>query len=298
MIRVQNVSRRFGSVVALEAVSLQFEPGERVAVVGTNGSGKTTLLRALLGLLRVEGRIEVCGEDVAKAPEVALRALSYMPQVAPPLDAPVAELVRVFCTLRCRTMEQVSARARRLSLDLQAIGRTRVRDLSGGMKQKLLAAMALAAEAPVLVCDEPTANLDAAARAAFFEEVNARPATGILLLCSHRVDEVRHLVDRVIEMKDGRVVQDASLASLLASLRSFRVDVAFRDPRLGDSLSEDLAARGLARVSGGRFSGFFSQMDKVEVVSGVLATWRGQLADLSVLDVDTLAGERVLRSVK
>jgi len=211
MISIQNVSKKFGAVQALDAVSLELKPGERVALVGTNGSGKTTLLRALCGLLRVDGRITVFGADVAREPEVALRSLASMPQIAPPLDAPVKELVAAICTLRSRKPAAVIKRAERLGLDLEAVAKTRVRDLSGGMKQKLLAALALTAEAPVLVCDEPTANLDAAARATFFEDVLARPANSILVLCSHRVDEVQHLVQRVIQLDEGRVVQDGPL---------------------------------------------------------------------------------------
>ena len=65
MIAIHSVTKRFDRLLAVDAVSLQFAPGERVALVGTNGSGKTTLLRAMLGLLRVEGRIEVFGVDVA-----------------------------------------------------------------------------------------------------------------------------------------------------------------------------------------------------------------------------------------
>lgn len=219
MISIQNVSKSFGAVQALEAVSLELPPGSRVALVGTNGSGKTTLLRAMCGLLRVEGRITLFGSDVAREPEVALRSLSSMPQIAPPLDAPVAELVRAFCALRNRTPQAVASRARRLGLELEAVARTRVRDLSGGMKQKLLAALALTAEAPVLVCDEPTANLDPAARRVFFEEVLARPAHSILVLCSHRVDEVQHLVERVIQLEEGRVVADESVSDALARLK-------------------------------------------------------------------------------
>ncbi|GMU63159.1 MAG: hypothetical protein AMXMBFR34_49220 [Myxococcaceae bacterium] len=211
MIRFESVSKRFGPVQALDAVSLDIAPGERVALVGTNGSGKTTLLRALCGLLRVEGRVTVFGIDVQHEPEVALRSVACMPQVAPPLDAPVKELVAAVCALRSREVARCVQRAARLGLDLEAVARTRVRDLSGGTKQKLLAALALTAEAPVLVCDEPTANLDAASRGVFFEEVLARPANSILVLCSHRVDEVRHLVQRVVQLDEGRVVQDAAL---------------------------------------------------------------------------------------
>jgi ABC-type multidrug transport system ATPase subunit len=90
----------------------------------------------------------------------------------------------------------------------------RFRDLSGGMKQKLLAAMALATEAPILVCDEPTANLDGEARVSFFEQLAERPKGAVLVLCSHRVEEVRALVDRVIELRDGRVVRDGPAADI------------------------------------------------------------------------------------
>ncbi len=214
MIRFENVSKRFGKVLALDAVSLALKPGERVALVGTNGSGKTTLLRALCGLLRVEGRVLLGGSDVQREPELALRSLACMPQVAPPLEVPVGELVSAVCALRGRQPARCVARAARLGLDLEAVAKTRVRDLSGGMKQKLLAALALTAEAPVLVCDEPTANLDAAARAVFFEEVLARPATSVLVLCSHRVDEVRHLVTRVVQLDEGRVTHDGPLSTM------------------------------------------------------------------------------------
>ncbi|HET9450823.1 MAG TPA: ABC transporter ATP-binding protein [Aggregicoccus sp.] len=289
MIDVQSVRKRFGPVVALDGVSLSVRPGERVALVGTNGSGKTTLLRALCGLLRVEGRVHLYGEDVARVPQRALARLAYMPQVAPPLEVPVAELVRAHCALRSRTPAQVAERARRLGLDLESVARTRVRDLSGGMKQKLLAALALTAEAPVLVCDEPTANLDAHARAAFFEEVNARDEDDILVLCSHRLEEVRHLVDRVIELKDGRVVKDAPLSQVLSSLRTFRVELAFGEAVLDEPALGQLRAQGFARVAPGRFLGVFQGVEKMAVISGLVAAFGDRLVDLSVLDAESLA---------
>ncbi len=287
MISIQNVSKTFGPVQALDAVSLELPPGSRVALVGTNGSGKTTLLRAMCGLLRVEGRITIFGADVSKEPELALKSLASMPQIAPPLDAPVAELVRAFCVLRNRETSVVAARAKRLGLDLETVARTRVRDLSGGMKQKLLAALALTAEAPVLVCDEPTANLDPAARRVFFEEVLARPSNSILVLCSHRVDEVKHLVERVVQLDEGRVVSDASLSQTLARLNGFRVDLTFREAPVSGEVAT-LAARGFVSSGPTRFHGEFSEVDKVEVVSRLMATWGPRLLDLSLQDADGL----------
>lgn len=214
MISVHHVSKRFGAVTALDDVSLSVQPGERLALIGTNGSGKSTLLRSLCGLLRVEGRVELAGQDVALHPELALRRLSYLPQTAPPLDAPVSELVKTFCVLRNRSASQVAERAARLGLKLGDVAGTRTRDLSGGMKQKLLAAMALAAGAEVLVCDEPTANLDAAARDAFFEMVAERPKDAVLIVCSHRLEEVRRYVERVVVMTNGRVERDVGIAKV------------------------------------------------------------------------------------
>jgi ABC-2 type transport system ATP-binding protein len=216
VIVVEGVKKRFGKVVALDGVSMRIDRGARVALVGTNGSGKTTLLRAMAGLLSIDGRITIDGVDVAKSPERALRSLAYVPQIAPPLEAPVVEVVRVHATLRGIAPAAVAARAAKLGLDLPAIAKVRFRDLSGGMKQKLLAALALATEAPILVCDEPTANLDPVARAAFFDEIAARRADSVLVVCSHRVDEVRGIVDRVVDMRDGKVFTDESVTALAA----------------------------------------------------------------------------------
>lgn len=222
IVTATKVSKRFGAVIALDDVSLTLEKGERVAFVGTNGSGKTTFIRALLGLLRVEGKITLYGADIAKEPEVALRSVAYIPQIAPPIDAPVSEVVRALAALRRRSPEETFERARRLGLSPDACRHKRMRDLSGGMKQKLLAAMALASGASMLVCDEPTANLDAEARAAFFAQLAEDAAFDAVLLCSHRVEEVRATVDRVVEMADGRVVRDARVGEQRSDLKLLR----------------------------------------------------------------------------
>jgi ABC-2 type transport system ATP-binding protein len=218
MIDVCHVSKSFGVVRALDDVCLRIEPGQRVGFVGSNGSGKTTLMRAMLGLVRVEGHVNLGGIDVARQPELALRAVAYIPQVAPPIEAPVREVVRAIAALRGVDVSAVRTRALRLGLEVDGVGGTRFRDLSGGMRQKLLAALALAAEAQVLVCDEPTANLDRAARGAFFEQVTARGKTAITVLCSHRVEEIEQLVDRVVELDAGRIVRDGTTREVLAQL--------------------------------------------------------------------------------
>ncbi|HVW29625.1 MAG TPA: ABC transporter ATP-binding protein [Polyangiaceae bacterium] len=208
MIEVHRVSKRFGRLEVLRDIELRIGAGDRVAFVGSNGSGKTTLLRAILGLVHVQGSITIDGFDVSRDPVHALRRVAYIPQIAPPLDAPVREVVLASARLRGFPEERVSERAARLGLSLTACESHRFRDLSGGQKQKLLAAMALASEADVVICDEPTANLDAAARDAFFAQMNERGEGRTVILCSHRVDEVKRLVSRVVELSEGRICRD------------------------------------------------------------------------------------------
>lgn len=216
MIEILCVSKSFGRVRALREVDLTIAPGERVAFVGSNGSGKTTLLRALLGLLRFSGQIKIHGLDVSRDPANALARVAYIPQVAPPIEASVHEVVLAHATLRGIERHAINSRAIRLGLDLDEHRRTRFRDLSGGMRQKLLASLALAANADVLVCDEPTANLDVSARAAFFEQVAERPHAGISIFCSHRLEEVEDFVDRVVELREGALVRNDRRSPLRA----------------------------------------------------------------------------------
>lgn len=284
MIHVERVSKVYGGVRALDSVSLEIGAGERVAFVGTNGSGKTTLLRCLLGLVRFDGKVTIAGSDVSREPEVALRRVAYMPQIAPPLDSPVRDVVEAYAKLREKRAEDIAVRARRLGLDLAASSGKRFRDLSGGMKQKLLAAMALAVEAPVLVCDEPTANLDGEARAEFLRQLDERPRGGIVLLCSHRIEEVRLLVDRVVELREGSVLRDASVKDALQVLRAFRVEVAVR-PGASHAI-EGLLARGFAESGEGRYVAHCSQAEKVEIVAQLLREHEADLVDIAITPLE------------
>lgn len=286
MIAVAQVRKTFDRVVALDAVSLDISEGERVAFVGANGSGKTTLLRALLGLIRFEGKITVAGRDVAREPELALRSVAYIPQIAPPIDAPVREVIRASASLRGVRDDSIHARARALGLDVDACVNKRFRDLSGGMKQKLLGAMALAAETPILICDEPTANLDGEARAAFFELLAARPASSVVVLCSHRLEEVRQIVGRVVELSEGRVARDAPLVELMKELRAFRVEIALREG--ADELEATLLGRGFARSGIRRLAIEVAQQGKLELVTQLLKEHGDGLSDVSVVPLEDL----------
>jgi ABC-type multidrug transport system ATPase subunit len=131
-----------------------------------------------------------------------------VPQAAPALAASVRELVRALASLRGLEPARVAERAAALSLDLEAVADRPVRGLSGGMKQKLLLALAFAADASLLILDEPTGSLDAATRERFFPLLDACARDATVILCSHRSEDLAGRVDRELELADGRLVHD------------------------------------------------------------------------------------------
>ncbi|MEQ1505996.1 MAG: ABC transporter ATP-binding protein [Myxococcota bacterium] len=216
MITVDRVWKSYGPRVVLRGVSLAIAPGERIALVGPNGSGKTTLLRCVLGMVQFTGAIRVCGHDPLLDHASAQIHAAYVPQRAPALPVPVGELVAFWSAERGQAPEGLVAACRALGLDLGGVWTQPFPSLSGGMQQKLLAAMALATDCPVLLLDEPTANLDPAARVALFDALGARSPAPTVVLSSHRLDELRRLVDRVVVLADGEIREDRPIEAFLA----------------------------------------------------------------------------------
>lgn len=215
-VELHGVVKRFGAVQALRGVNLVVPAGGRVALVGPNGSGKSTLIRTLLGLIDYQGSVLLDGRSpYDDRVEVAAR-LAYVPQVAPALSASVDEVVRLVTTTRDLQIAEVARVAALFDLDLSRAGPQVFRTLSGGMKQKLLLSIAFAARPRLMVLDEPTASLDIRAREQFFALCGQLDSDVTLLLCSHRVEELRHLAARVVALEDGRVVFDGTADRYLA----------------------------------------------------------------------------------
>jgi ABC-type multidrug transport system ATPase subunit len=207
-IEVQKATKRFGKLEVLRGVDLVVPRGRRVALVGPNGSGKSTLIRALLGLIDCEGSVSLDGRSPYDARIEVAKRLAYVPQIAPALGASVGELCALVCLTRGLDAADVAAIAARLNLDLEAVRKRPFRHLSGGMKQKVLLALAFAAKPELLVMDEPTASLDEATRQKFFALCRALPEETTVILCSHRLEEVALLTRHVVVMEEGRVTFD------------------------------------------------------------------------------------------
>lgn len=223
MIAARGLTARIGGRVVLDDVTLSIAPGERVALLGLNGAGKTTFMRCLLGLLPFEGRLSIAGHDVRTAGLLARASLGYVPQRAPHFEGTLAEVLDFFCRLRDIVPREARERLVSLGLDVDAHAAKPVRALSGGMLQKLLLALALAARVPLLLLDEPTANLDARARKEFLRLLAGVNGGTTILLASHRFTDVKAVADRVLMLRDGRLAFDGPLAGLRHRVQRHRV---------------------------------------------------------------------------
>jgi nitrous oxidase accessory protein len=210
MIHVHDLTKRFGALVALDHLSFAVQPGEAVALWGTNGAGKTTALRCLLGLLPYAGTIQLHGYDVSLHGKTARRFVGFVPQeLRFHDDLTVQETLHFYARLKKASLEPIESLLKRLNLFEHV--RKPVKDLSGGMKQRLALAIALLADPPLLMLDEPTANLDARAREAFLALLFELKAAGkTLIFSSHRQDEVLSLADRILILEQGRLVADCA----------------------------------------------------------------------------------------
>ena len=238
MIRFDSVAKAFKRVRVLDGISLEIGLGERVALIGSNGAGKTTLIRCLLGEYTHDGAVTIEGRSPRRDRTTVLGDIGFVPQLPPPLKMPVGQLIG-FAAAVCNTdPRHIVDLAGRLGLDTAPIMDRQFVRLSGGMKQKLLIAMALGRSARVLVMDEPAANLDPEARKMFFELLAERAESATMLISSHRLNEVSSLVNRVIELDMGKVVLDDRVADdiSLSGLLACRISVKRPEPAFAKAL--------------------------------------------------------------
>lgn len=285
-VEVRNLSKRFGRVPALTDVCFELAPGQRVALAGPNGSGKSTVNRVLMGLVDFTGEVRIDGRDPFRERVEVARRTAYVPQIAPNLSVPVRELVRCLTGIR-GDPEQTGALeklATRLDLDLEALARRPFRDLSGGTKQKLLVALALSTRASLLVLDEPTGSLDPRSRERVFELLHGLDAEATVVLCSHRLEEIRQLVDRVLLLEDGRLVFDGSAAAFLDASSRCLVEMRCMTP---DGVAW-LRERGFREGAEGWWIRACSQPEKLALLRDAARELGDALTDLNVRDFEAL----------
>ena len=209
MIQVSNLTKKFGSHVSLDNVSVEFEKNNYIALMGPNGAGKTTLIRSILGYYHPNsGNVLINGMDPIKQRVKVLDNISFVPQLPPPIKLSLNELMQYIETSSNVDKELITHYANEMKLDLKANLNKSFFKLSGGMKQKMLIAISLAKKSNIIIYDEPTANLDPVARDDFYRLLKQNEDEKILLFVTHRLDEVKEIVNRQIYMDLGKIVSD------------------------------------------------------------------------------------------
>jgi len=215
MIRFRDFTKRYAGQRAVERLTLEVGRGEVVALLGPNGSGKTTTLKAAAGLiLPTSGEVLLGDPPLPAARPEARRILSFLPQkVAFPEALTGNEVVEFYRELRGVPAERSRAVLRFASLN--GAGERAVATYSGGMVQRLGLAVALLADAPVFLLDEPTAALDPDGLCAFYGLVErARQDGRAVFFTSHQLGDAERLADRFAVLVSGRLVADLGAAAL------------------------------------------------------------------------------------
>lgn len=278
MITINGLSKRFRRTEVLRGVDLTIERGERIALIGANGAGKTTLIRCLLGEYTHDGTVTITGKNPRLEREEVLAKVGFVPQLPPPLKMPVSQLLKFsadLCGSNVNEMKQVAAR---LGLDTERVARQPFVKLSGGQKQKLLISIALGRNAELLILDEPAANLDPEARHHLFQLLAERQENAVMLISSHRLDEVAALVNRVVEMDQGVVTLDDRVADTvdMASTLQCKVRLSHDEPAFAKAIADwGFVADGLS------WQGKVAAPDRLRFL-GVLSRYAGVLAELDM----------------
>ena len=203
-----DLSRRFGTVTALEAVSFRIEHGELYGFIGPDGAGKTTLFRILVSLLRPDdGTATVLGLDVGTDYRALRTRVGYMPgrfSLYP--DLSVEENLRFFAFVFGTTIAEGYETIAPIYTQIEPFKKRRAGALSGGMKQKLALSCALIHRPDILFLDEPTTGVDAVSRREFWEMLTHLRASGLTLVVSTAYMDEADRCDRVALIQDGRLL--------------------------------------------------------------------------------------------
>lgn len=207
--RAEGVSKHYGPVRALDALSLDIRRGEIFCLLGPNGSGKTTFIRLLSGFLSpTAGRITVAGHDVVAEPMAARRAIGYAPEPAPLYrHMRVGEFLRFMARLRQVPGREVDAAVARVAdqLDLSHKLDAPVPTLSRGYRQRVALAQALVHQPALLILDEPSNGLDPRQIIEMRHLIRSLAGHYTVLMSSHILSEVAKTADRVAVLLEGRL---------------------------------------------------------------------------------------------
>lgn len=221
MIAVHEITKAYGSLLAVDRVSFELPAGQIAGLLGPNGAGKSTTIRMITGSLAPDhGRVTIAGIDPCKDPAAARAAIGYLPESAPLYPEMSVEGYLLYRARlwgfskddRTRAVGRAMERTR-----VSDVARRRIGHLSKGYRQRVGLAAALVHNPPVLILDEPTNGLDPSQIRTARSLIHELAEDKTMLLCSHILPEVERTCGRVLVMAGGRIRADGTPESLLAS---------------------------------------------------------------------------------
>jgi len=218
MISAQQLTKRFGTLTAVDRVSFEVERGEILGFIGPNGAGKTTTMRMLTGFIpATEGTAIVAGHDVFEAPMAVRRSVGYLPET-PPLyrELTIGDYLRFVAEIRGIDARD---RTRRIGQVMEQVGlsgweKRILGSLSKGYRQRVGLAQAIIHDPPVLILDEPTSGLDPAQVAGMRDFVRRLAEDRTVILSTHILPEVELICGRAVLIAQGRVLADDTIDGL------------------------------------------------------------------------------------
>jgi ABC-2 type transport system ATP-binding protein len=220
MLQVEQLSKRYGDRLAVNAVSFAIAAGETVGLLGPNGAGKTTVIAMISGIARPDsGQVSLDGVRVTQDANVLKRRVGLVPQDLALYDELSAWAnLQLFGGLYGLSAERLRQRADDALALVGLTGRRneRVKTFSGGMKRRLNIAGALLHDPDLILLDEPTVGVDPQSRNAIFDNLEALKRRGkTLLYTTHYMEEAERLCDRVLILDHGRILANDSVANLM-----------------------------------------------------------------------------------
>ena len=253
MIQINQVSKAYGSIAALDNIDLHIEAGSCYGLLGPNGAGKSTLMKIIVGvLLSYDGDVQIGSYTSRQDRNQINRIMGYVPQdICLEETLSARDNLQLFGKLYGLSGKPLQARIRNVleQIGLSERAGDKVQSYSGGMKRRLNIGCALLHEPSVIVLDEPTVGIDPQSRNAIFSLVRELQSAGsTLIYSSHYMEEVEQLCDHVGLIDEGKLVENGSLKQVLHRHSQASVFVA------GEGLDEaQLAAFGQAQSQNGGF---------------------------------------------
>lgn len=226
MIKIDKLNKVFGKHRVLKDITLNFEKGQGVALIGPNGSGKTTLIKVLLGLVSANsGEVIFDGRSI-KGQSDYRQQVGYMPQMSRfPDNMSVRQLFHMMKSLRSDVQGQDYDLELYKAFEIEAMASKRLEILSGGMKQKVSAALAFLFDPTVLILDEPTAGLDPVSNEILKDKLKRMINAGkLVLVTSHILNDLDDITTHVAYMMDGEVRFYKSLDRLKSETAESRLN--------------------------------------------------------------------------